>query len=72
MTFRLKIKKHALKFIKELPKKDKQQLRILFEKLKLELIHYRDYDIVKLKGLKNSLLSNFLVASHRLCICRDK
>ena len=53
MTFKLKIKKHALKFIKKLPKKDKQRLRILFEKLKLEPIPYKDYDIVKLKGLKN-------------------
>ena len=53
MTFKLKIKKHALKFIKKLSKKEKQLLKALFNRLKSEPIPYRDYNVVKLKGLKN-------------------
>jgi len=53
VIFKLKIKKRALKFIEKLSKKEKQQLKALFEKLKSEPIPYRDYDVVKLRGLQN-------------------
>lgn len=53
MTFKLKIKKRALKSIEKLSKKEKQQLKVLFEKLKSEPIPSRDYDVVKLRGLQN-------------------
>jgi len=53
VTFKLKIKKRALKFIEKLSKKEKQQLKVLFEKLKSEPIPHRNYDVVKLRGLQN-------------------
>jgi len=54
MTFEIRIKGRALKFISGLQKKERERLREVFLVLKEDPIPFRSLDVAKMKGQKNT------------------
>jgi len=53
MIFSIKIKKHALKYLKSLDKKRKSRLSELISTLKTDPVPFKAFDVAKLKGYDN-------------------
>lgn len=53
MSYELNPSRSAIKFVETLDTKLKNKLKVFFETLKLNSVPFREYDLKKLRGMKN-------------------